>query len=158
MTGNMNLRLRSILILFIYSLSLLGSTSQKVFLYVESGGSRMSMAICFLAELEKSTGKRITESIDYFGGASMGSIFATILNFKYPVTGKPKYSATDICENYNDRVFYEILATKLDFLNYVEQNRSYYNQGNHDLLCDETFRSKADLDFSQKINSISTNM
>jgi len=99
---------------------LLGYITPKRFIYLEGGGSRQIMGACFLAQIENTTGKHITETFDYFSGSSMGAVLAVLLNISDKTTGKPKYSAIDICKNFKDMQIYYPQITNQDFITYVK--------------------------------------
>jgi len=124
--------------------------SPKRFIYLEGGGSRQIMGACFLAEIETTTGKHITETFDYFSGSSMGAILSVLLNISDKTTGKPKYSAIDICNNFKYMQIYYPQSTNQDFITYVKAKGNIKLE---DPLCNASGRGSAYDDYLKSLNT-----
>lgn len=68
-------------------------------LSLDGGGVRGIIPLYILAEIEKTTGKRIAEMFDMVAGNSTGGIITLLLNTPDD-TGKSKYSAEEILKIY----------------------------------------------------------
>lgn len=74
----------------------------KLVLSIDGGGIRGIVPAMVLAEIEKRTGKPISESFDMIGGTSTGGILALGLA-KPDKEGKAEFSAEELAELYRDR-------------------------------------------------------
>ncbi len=72
-------------------------------LSIDGGGMRGLIPAVVLAEIEKRTGKRISELFDLLAGTSTGGIISLALAAP-DETGKAKYTASDLVEFYTDRL------------------------------------------------------
>lgn len=70
-------------------------------LSIDGGGIRGIIPAMVLAEIEKSTGKRIAELFDVIAGTSTGGILALAL-IKPDAQGKPEYTANNLIKLYKD--------------------------------------------------------
>lgn len=73
----------------------------KKILSIDGGGIRGIIPALVLAEIEKRTGKPMSEAFDLIAGTSTGGILALGLSKKD--VGGPKYSAEDLVEIYRNR-------------------------------------------------------
>ena len=72
-------------------------------LSIDGGGIRGIIPCAVLAELERLTGKPVSDMFDLMAGTSTGAILASMLNVSDPKTpAVPKYSASDIGKMYAD--------------------------------------------------------
>ena len=69
-------------------------------LSIDGGGIRGLIAGLILVEIEKRTGKAISELFDFIAGTSTGGILALGLTVPDETTGKAKYSAQEISQLY----------------------------------------------------------
>ena len=69
-------------------------------LSIDGGGIRGLLPAIVLAEVEKRTGKRISELFDVVAGTSTGGILALALTVQQD--GRPKYSAAELIDLYKD--------------------------------------------------------
>ncbi|BAP55054.1 patatin [Thioploca ingrica] len=72
-------------------------------LSIDGGGIRGLIAGLILVEIEKRTGKAISELFDLIAGTSTGGILALGLTVPDEKTGKAKYSAEEISKLYQER-------------------------------------------------------
>lgn len=72
-------------------------------LSIDGGGIRGLIAGLILVEIEKRTGKAISELFDLIAGTSTGGILALGLTVPDESTGKAKYSAQDISQLYQHK-------------------------------------------------------
>jgi len=92
--------------------------SGKKILSIDGGGSRGVIALTFLQEIEKRTGKQIHELFDLIAGSSTGGIIASCLTIPDEnVPTKAKYSAEEVIDVYRE---FGPNITKFDFFHSVK--------------------------------------
>ena len=82
---------------------MLDETKPYKILSIDGGGIRGLIPALMLVEIEKRTGKAISELFDLIAGTSTGGILALGLNVPDAKTGKAAYSAEDIVTLYQKR-------------------------------------------------------
>lgn len=79
------------------------SNTQYKLLAIDGGGIRGVIPATILAEIEQRTGQHIADLFHLVAGTSTGGILALGLTLADPVTGKPKYSASDLAGLYSKK-------------------------------------------------------
>ncbi|TVQ21772.1 MAG: patatin [Leptolyngbya sp. DLM2.Bin15] len=107
----------------------------KKILSIDGGGIRGLIPALVLANIERNTGKAVAECFDLIAGTSTGGILA--LGFSKPdAQGKPKYSAYDLAEIYEqkgDEIFPRSSCKKISSINGLINTR-YSHEGLEEIL------------------------
>lgn len=111
-------------------------------LSIDGGGIRGLIPAMILTEIERRTGKKISELFDLLAGTSTGGIIAIGLNVTDPQTGKP-YAAQKIAGLYEDNG--EKIFQKKHLIPAIGAllDESYYHQGLEEVL--ESYFGNTDL-------------
>lgn len=113
----------------------------KKVLSIDGGGIRGVIPALVLAEIEKNTGKRISELFDLIVGTSTGGILALALNVQ-DANGNPKYKAKDLTKIYLERgkdVFDKPLLRSIPIIGSIVNligDEIYSHQGLEEVLMD----------------------
>lgn len=120
----------------------------KTILCLDGGGVRGIIPAMILQEIEKRTGKPISDSFDLIAGVSTGGIIAVALTVP-DQHGKPKYKASDIVKFYQESAS-DIFTPRLSYPFYYLVKSRY----RHAPLRDAIKKQVGMLNFSNLLNKV----